>query len=95
MSATAVVSGTAAILALCEAFTAIGRQHFGIDFVAYGAEEHGRHEGNLGDVEYVRRNPVEGSQTRLPPAWRTNAGFPGRLSSPADSLGTGYHTFLD
>ena len=53
MSATAVVSGTAVILALCEAFTAIGRQHFGIDFVAGGAEEHGRHEGHPGDFPHL------------------------------------------
>src|SRR6185437_1364011 len=57
-------SGTAVILALCEAFAAAGRHRFGIDFVAYGAEEYGRHEGNLGDVEYVRRNAVALSQTR-------------------------------
>jgi len=57
-------SGTAVILALCEAFAASDRRRYGIDFVAYGAEEYGRHEGNLGDVEDVRRNPVEVSQTR-------------------------------
>ena len=57
-------SGTAVLLALCEAFTATSRRHFGIDFVAYGAEEYGRHEGNLGDVEYVRGNPVAVRRTR-------------------------------
>ena len=50
-------SGTAVLLALCEAFSATGRRRFGVDFVAYGAEEYGRHEGNLGDVAYVRCNP--------------------------------------
>ncbi len=57
-------SGTAVVLALCEAFSAAGRRRFGIDFVAYGAEEYGRHAGNLGAVEYVRRNPVAVRQTR-------------------------------
>ena len=57
-------SGTAVILELCELFTAVDkRSKLGIDFIAYGAEEYGRHGGNLGgnlgSVEYVRRHPVE------------------------------------
>ena len=61
-------SGTAAVLELCELFArqacaGPGRRRLGIDFIAYGAEEygrHGRHYGhgdNLGSVEYVRRHP--------------------------------------
>jgi aminopeptidase YwaD len=57
-------SGTAVVLALCEEFATTGRRRFGIDFVAYGAEEYGRHAGNLGAVEYVRRHPLELKQTR-------------------------------
>jgi Peptidase family M28 len=57
-------SGTAVLLALCEAFTATGRHRFGIDFIAYGAEEYGRHDGNLGDVAYVRANPDTVGRTR-------------------------------
>ena len=30
-------SGTAVLLALCEAFAATGRHRFGLDFIAYGA----------------------------------------------------------
>ena len=56
-------SGTAVILELCELFAAAGKCNLGIDFIAYGAEEYGRHGGNLGgnlgSVEYVRRHPVE------------------------------------
>ena len=59
-------SGTAAVLELCDAFAAAGRT--GIDFVAYDAEEYGRHGGaaggNLGSVEYVRRHPVEARTAR-------------------------------
>jgi Iap family predicted aminopeptidase len=56
-------SGTAALLALCEAFAGAGKRRLTIDFVAYGAEEYGRHGGNLGAVEYVRRNADEVRQT--------------------------------
>jgi hypothetical protein len=56
-------SGTALVLELCELFAATGKRKLGIDFIAYGAEEYGRHGGNLGgnlgSVEYVRRHPVE------------------------------------
>ncbi|HEV7215747.1 MAG TPA: M28 family peptidase, partial [Chloroflexota bacterium] len=58
-------SGTAVLLALCEAFSATGRRRFGVDFVAYGAEEYGRHEANLGDVAYVRGNPDAVRRTRV------------------------------
>jgi Iap family predicted aminopeptidase len=57
-------SGTAALLALCEAFATADRRRLTIDFVAYGAEEYGRHGGNLGAVEYVRQNAKEVRQTR-------------------------------
>jgi len=61
-------SGTAVVLELCELFAGQAcaspdRHRLGIDFIAYGAEEygrHGRHYGhgdNLGSVEYVRRHP--------------------------------------
>ncbi len=56
-------SGTAAVLELCELFAGTDKRRLGIDFIAYGAEEYGRHGGNLGgnlgSVEYVRRHPVE------------------------------------
>ena len=53
-------SGTAAVLELCELFAAAGPRRLGIDFVAFGADEYGRHKGsNLGAAEYVRRHPVE------------------------------------
>ncbi|MFC1716006.1 M28 family metallopeptidase [Candidatus Poribacteria bacterium] len=59
-------SGTAVVLELCELFAAAGKRKQGIDFIAYGAEEYGRHGGNLGgnlgSVEYVRRHPVETSE---------------------------------
>jgi aminopeptidase YwaD len=58
-------SGTATLLELCELFASIGRT--GIDFVAYDAEEYGRHGalgGNLGSVEYVRRHPVAVEKAR-------------------------------
>ncbi len=62
-------SGTAIVLELCEVFAGqaqacSGKHRLGIDFIAYGAEEygrHGRHYGhgdNLGSVEYVRRHPA-------------------------------------
>jgi Zn-dependent M28 family amino/carboxypeptidase len=56
-------SGTAALLTLCEAFAMAGQRRLTIDFVAYGAEEYGRHGGNLGAVEYVRRNADEVRQS--------------------------------
>jgi hypothetical protein len=61
-------SGTAVVLELCELFAAMGKRKLGIDFIAYGAEEYGRHGGNLGgnlgSVEYVRRHPVETREAR-------------------------------
>ena len=61
-------SGTAAVLELCELFTGMGALELGLDFIAYGAEEYGRHSGNLGgnlgSVEYVRRHPIEVKETR-------------------------------
>jgi aminopeptidase YwaD len=61
-------SGTAVVLELCELFAEQaqarpGARRLGIDFIAYGAEEygrHGRHYGhgdNLGSAEYVRHHP--------------------------------------
>ncbi|MBI1926536.1 M28 family peptidase [Candidatus Poribacteria bacterium] len=56
-------SGTAVVLELCELFAATDKRQLGIDFIAYGAEEYGRHGGNLGgnlgSVEYVRCHPVK------------------------------------
>jgi hypothetical protein len=63
-------SGTAVVLELCELFAAAGKRRLGIDFIAYGAEEygrHGRHYGhgdNLGSVEYVRRHPARVQEAR-------------------------------
>jgi len=61
-------SGTAVILELCQLFAAADERKLGIDFIAYGAEEYGRHGGNLGgnlgSVEYVRRHPVETREAR-------------------------------
>jgi len=61
-------SGTAVILELCELFAAADKRKLGINFIAYGAEEYGRHGGilggNLGSVEYVRRHPVETKEAR-------------------------------
>ena len=61
-------SGTAVILELCELFATAGKHKLGIHFIAYGAEEYGRHGGNLGgnlgSVEYVRRHPVEAKEAR-------------------------------
>ena len=51
--------GTAAVLELCEVFAAAGARRLGIDFIAFGAEEYGRHLRALGSVEYVRRHPTE------------------------------------
>jgi aminopeptidase YwaD len=56
-------SGTATVLELCELFAKMDNRKLGIDFITYGAEEYGRHGGNLGgnlgSVEYVRRHPLE------------------------------------
>ncbi|HEX2037117.1 MAG TPA: M28 family peptidase [Chloroflexota bacterium] len=58
-------SGTAALLELCELFAAAGTPAPGIEFVAFGADEYGRHRGgNLGSAEYVRRHPEAVRQTR-------------------------------
>jgi hypothetical protein len=61
-------SGTAVVLELCQLFAAAGKRRLGIDFIAYGAEEYGRHGGNLGgnlgSVEYARRHPVETREAR-------------------------------
>jgi aminopeptidase YwaD len=61
-------SGTAVVLELCELFATTGKRHLGIDFIAYGAEEYGRHGGNLGgnlgSVEYVRHHPLEVKTTQ-------------------------------
>ncbi len=61
-------SGTAVVMELCELFAAAGRPKLGIHFIAYDAEEYGRHGGtlggNLGSVEYVRRHPLETKQAR-------------------------------
>jgi len=60
-------SGTAVVLELCEMFAAAGMRRLGIDFIAYDAEEYGRHAGhggNLGSVEYVRQHPAELQETR-------------------------------
>jgi aminopeptidase YwaD len=61
-------SGTAVVLELCELFATMGKRKLGIDFIAYGAEEYGRHGGNLGgnlgSVEYVRRHPLEVKTTQ-------------------------------
>jgi len=61
-------SGTAVILELCQLFATRDKRKLGLDFIAYGAEEYGRHGGNLGgnlgSVEYVRRHPVETKAAR-------------------------------
>lgn len=57
-------SGTAVVLELCELFAATGKRRLGIDFIAFGAEEYGRHLRALGSVEYVRRHPAETAETR-------------------------------
>jgi aminopeptidase YwaD len=60
-------SGTAVVMELCELFAAAGKRKLGLHFIAYGAEEYGRHSslgGNLGSVEYVRRHPVEIKKAR-------------------------------
>jgi aminopeptidase YwaD len=57
-------SGTAAILELCELFAMAGTPRLGIELVTFGADEYGRHGGNLGAAEYVRRHPREVADTR-------------------------------
>lgn len=52
-------SGTAAVLELCEVFASGQTPDLGLELVAFGADEYGRHGGNLGAVEYVRRHPEE------------------------------------
>jgi len=49
-------SGTAILLELCSLFGASRRQTLGLDFIAFGAEEYGRHLRALGSVEYFRRH---------------------------------------
>lgn len=49
-------SGTAVIMELCRRFGAAGGAGLGIEFIAFGAEEYGRHLRALGSVEYVRRH---------------------------------------
>lgn len=57
-------SGTAALLELCELFAASDRSGMGLVFVAFGAEEYGRHVRALGSVEYVRRHAAEMLEVR-------------------------------
>ena len=57
-------SGTAVVLELCEVFAAAAERRLGIDFIAFGAEEYGRHLRALGSVEYVRRHPDRTRATR-------------------------------
>ena len=59
MGATDNASGTAVVLEFCELFAAASKRKLGINFIAYGAEEYGRHGGNFGSVEYARHHPVE------------------------------------
>ena len=56
--------GTAAVLELCEVFSGARERRLGIDFIAFGAEEYGRHLRALGSVEYVRRHWAEVLQTQ-------------------------------
>jgi len=58
-------SGTALVLELAEVLAAEQGSGLGVDFIAYDAEEYGRHAGgNLGAVEYVRRHPAEVRQAK-------------------------------
>lgn len=57
-------SGTAAVLELCEVFASGQMPDLGLELVTFGADEYGRHGGNLGAVEYVRRHPEEVRLTR-------------------------------
>jgi aminopeptidase YwaD len=45
-------------------FAGDGKRALGIHFIAFGAEEYGRHLRALGSVEYVRRHPAETRDTR-------------------------------
>jgi aminopeptidase YwaD len=83
-------SGTAVLLGLAEAFGATGPGRFGIDFVAYGAEEYGRHAGNLGAVEYVRRHSVEVRQTRA----LVEIDCVGTVAGPVQARITGWSSLL-
>lgn len=56
--------GTAVVMELCELFAAAGDRRLGMDFIAFGAEEYGRHLRALGSVEYVRRHRAETLRTR-------------------------------
>ena len=56
--------GTAAIMELCEVFAENPAGALGIDFIAFGAEEYGRHIRALGSVEYIRRHPTEVLETQ-------------------------------
>jgi Iap family predicted aminopeptidase len=56
--------GTAAVLELCEVFAAAGKRRLGLDLIAFGAEEYGRHLRALGSVEYVRRHLAELIETQ-------------------------------
>lgn len=56
--------GTAAVLELCEIFAGMTDRRLGMDFIAFGAEEYGRHLRALGSVEYVRRHWPEVLQTQ-------------------------------
>ena len=57
-------SGTAVVLELCELFARLGKRRLPIDFIAFGAEEYGRHVRALGSVEYARRHPAGIAETR-------------------------------
>jgi aminopeptidase YwaD len=57
-------SGTATVLELGEVLAGAGTPRLGIELVAFGADEYGRHGGNLGAAEYVRRHPEEVRLTR-------------------------------
>jgi hypothetical protein len=52
-------SGTAAVLELCEVFARARTPDLGLELVTFGADEYGRHGGNLGAAEYVRRHPEQ------------------------------------
>lgn len=57
-------SGTAAVLELCDVFARAGALAQGLELVTFGADEYGRHGGNLGAAEYVRRHPDQVRLTR-------------------------------
>ena len=56
--------GTAAVMELCEVFSKIDPRPLGIDFIAFGAEEYGRHIRAIGSVEYIRRHRSETLETQ-------------------------------